>query len=774
VPKVRLLRDRRGPELYASALSVVGLGAVGFLPQFGGPGYEAALAAGLVLPPIAAVAAALAATRSRPEPLDGFGHGVFWGVVLGALGLLVVLLHGLRAGFCDASEGLVLYALGPWIGAVLAGGWGAIAGLICDRIAGPRLRAGAVVSLSLLGPVGGIAVSLVRFYTSPMVFAFDPFFGYFSGPLYDTVIDPVWALLSYRVGSAATLLATAALLLHLGRDATGRIRFRRLGRPGVALGGLVALGTSLAVTLNGPALGHWQTQGSIERELGRTLSGLRCDVVYSRGVLARDAALAARDCDAHLGRIERYFEVQGPPRLRLFLFASDAEKGRLMGAANTYIAKPWRREVYVQQAPYPHPVLGHEIAHVVAGSFGRGPFRVSGPLAGVLPDPGRIEGFAVAASPNENDDYLLDEWARALSELDLLPELDSVFRLSFLGQNASTAYTVAGAFVAWLKGRFGAEALRRWYAGADLVDVTGGKNLTVLDREWRTALRARPIDPKMLATARARFDRPALFGRRCPRVVDRLAQQAAGLLGATDADAARKAYEELLVLDPNHAGAKLGLAACSLRARREVEALRRYDDLSRSQVLSRLEQAAALEARGDLALALGRTAEARAAYDAVAQIVVDEDRLRTLDVKRYASEHEPARAAIVALLIGDPVLGPSWDVAAPRLAEWARQEPEQGLADYLLGKNLYGRGRPLEAAEYLDRALERDIALPRAAREARRTRLIVACATGDRDAAERAYRALRADPELVPARRAGLQALAERCGLAAGPVQPGP
>ena len=38
-----------------------------------------------------------------------------------------------------------------------------------------------------------------------------------------------------------------------------------------------------------------------------------------------------------------------------------------MGAADTYIAKPWRREVYVQAAGYPHPVLGHELMHVLAG-----------------------------------------------------------------------------------------------------------------------------------------------------------------------------------------------------------------------------------------------------------------------------------------------------------------------------------------------------------------------------------------------------------------------
>ena len=59
--------------------------------------------------------------------------------------------------------------------------------------------------LGLAGPLGGIAIGFGRFYTSPMVFGFDPFVGYFAGPLYDTVVDPGVRLLSYRVGSLASL-----------------------------------------------------------------------------------------------------------------------------------------------------------------------------------------------------------------------------------------------------------------------------------------------------------------------------------------------------------------------------------------------------------------------------------------------------------------------------------------------------------------------------------------------------------------------------------------
>ncbi len=55
-----------------------------------------------------------------------------------------------------------------------------------------------------------------------------------------------------------------------------------------------------------------------------------------------------------------------------------------------------------------------------------------------------------------------------MQRLDLLPELERLFRLGFLGQPSSRAYTVAGSFVNWFAERFGMPKLRAWYGGAAL------------------------------------------------------------------------------------------------------------------------------------------------------------------------------------------------------------------------------------------------------------------------------------------------------------------
>jgi tetratricopeptide (TPR) repeat protein len=758
-----LLRD--SAERKAALISLLLLGASGFVPQFGGPGYESALAGGVVLPSAAAIGSALCVARYRPSAFDAYGRGAALGAILALLGVALASLHGLRTGFCDAAMGYELWLTGPGPGAVLGGVWGSMAGLGAGIFRRPNA---ASVLLALAGPLGGILLSLLRFYTSPMVFGLDPFFGYFAGPLYDTVVEPGSRLLSYRVGSVASLLAGAALVLHVERSGERGFRLRWLGRPGVVAAGGVALALSLGVSFAGAQLGHFSTVSSIEQALGRSLTQARCRIVYSAGIPVRDAERVARECNGHLLQIERYFEAKGPDKVTVFLFGSDAEKGALMGASRTYIAKPWRAETYVQAAGFPHPTLGHELAHVVSRSFGVGPFRVAGPLGGWIPDPGRIEGFAVAASPGEDDDFTLLEWSKALLDLGLLPEMESVFRLGFLAKSSTTAYTVAGAFVSWLHERYGARAIRDWYGGGDISRYVGGKSMAQLDREFRGQLGKIQLRPELLAMAKARFDRPSIFGRVCPRRVDRDLGLAESKLAAGDVRGAREGFQGLLAIDRDNTRAKLGLANCEVRDGQLDRAVSRYHALARDPALSRLEQVAALEASGDVQLMAGRLPEARAAYDEVALVDADEDRQRTLDVKRATNDPE-LRRAIVELLVGDPRTGPSWDEAAPRLGALERGATD-GLPAYLLGRNLWGHGRVPAALSYLDRSIALGTSLLRVQREALRLRLIAGCAEPrlDRAPAAAALRALLEDPGLSAAKRQSVARFAVRCGLEPG------
>lgn len=775
-------------------LSATYLLGIGFLPLMGGPRYEAALMAGLVLPSIAAVACAFDGARSGSRggapgappgppwgPLDALLRGLLAGFGHLLLLLLISLLHGLRAGVCEPEAGFVLLVLGPGAGALLGGLWGAAVGTV---LAGRRRYRLLAVLLGLSAPLAMVVVSLVRFVVSPMVFAFDPFVGYFAGPLYEVVEVPTERLLTYRAGTLATVLAALCGASLVERSAgsgetPGRrgdaLRFRRpLDRRAVL--GLALFGAlSAGIAASGARLGHFSTDASIREALGGELAYGRCDVVYAESIRRQDVLRLARECDAHLAQIERFFEAQGPERVTVMLFAGAEQKGWLMGAASTYIAKPWRREVYLQPSGFPHPVLGHELVHVVAGSFGAGPFRIAGPLGGWIPDPGRIEGVAVAGAPRDDGSVDLEEWAAAMRRVELLPPLERVFRLSFLGESSARAYTVAGAFVAWLRAERGADVVRRWYGGESL-EVLTGASLGELESRWHARLDAVVLSDTLLHEASARFERPAIFGRQCPHLVDRLYQRAEVWLGLQDPSRARRTLDEVLALDPRHGGAALLRPACTLREGRIDEALHEYRALARDTARTSVERAHAWEGAGDAAFLLGDDQAAFDAYTTALDMTLGEHARRSLEVKRWALR-APARArrGIELLLVGPATTGPQWDLAAPVLGSWMQGGPENPMARYLIGKNLLARGHYFTAAALLETSVggQQELPLESVRTEALRAAMIARCALFDPSGAQRMYELLVRE-KLTLGQRRGLARIAERCGVVPGVVAPRP
>jgi hypothetical protein len=727
----------------AALVVLVVVGAAGFLPLFGGPGYEHSVASGVVVPTAAAIATALelSALRDLP-PVACVARGVATGAVLAGIALLTAWLHVLRVGACDPWGGTVFFALTAGAGSALGGLWGA---LVAETCRGWKRRRLGCALLGVAGPLGTIAVSVARFYGSPMVFGYDPFFGFFSGSLYDTVVDVRTELWTYRAGTAVTLAGAALVASALLRTSDGTLRVRPLrGNAPVAVRGLLglaALAASAGLCLDGPALGHWQTAASIASALGGRIRGARCDVVYPDSMLADTATLLLRDCEQELAADERRLGAHLDGTLTAFVFRDTEEKRRLMGAADTSIAKPWRREVYVQASGYPHPILGHEIAHVVAGSFARGPFHVAGGVAGLWPNPGLIEGTAVAASPD--DDELTDaQWARAMLDAGILPVASDLFSLDFLGENASKSYTVAGAFVSWVLDRWGAKVLRDWYGGGS-IEVLTGESWAALDGHFRDTLRAFVMPEGATAYAKAKFERPSVWGRRCPHVVDALDRGADKCRDEHRFTRAVGLYGEALDRDPHDWHARLDRARIEVRYGDEARGRAALVELSKDDGVPRTWRDRAVEALADDDLVRGQDAPAVGAYRDLAGRSLDEDAARTLEVKALAVDNPPARRAIIDLLIGEPGRPVDTWLGPLSLGTWA-EETHQPLAGYLVGKNLTNHEQYARAAVWLDRALDSGVPTARVGRELLRQRAVCACAMVDGDALVRVRQAVTA------------------------------
>lgn len=733
----RIHRSR--PLLVALAVTFVVMTAAGFLPLFAGPGYESALAAGLTLPSIAAVASAIAMAHHRPSPSVAFVRAIETALLVNLVAYGTMMLHGLRAGFCDIAAGSALFVLGPGAGALVGATWGMLAGEVAGRVQRRRWRYVLAVVGALAGPVAGVLISLLRFYTSPMVFAFDPFIGFFSGALYDTVVTDMLAnLLTYRVGTLATLIAAgAASALLMRKEASGKLSIASHRHPGVAWLAVGAALVSVIANLEGWRMGHWQTAATITRALGGRIADDRCEVIYPRAISDEAARLLLRDCSTQSREVMSFLGLTQAPRSRAYFFDSPEQKRRLTGAGRTSVAKPWRHEVYVQLEGYPHPILGHELAHVLAGVAARGPFAIAGSWAGWLPNPGLIEGIAVAASPDD-DALTPQQWSAAMLRLGILPPLEKVFALGFLAENSSKSYTVAGAFIGWLRDRNGIGAVRSVYGGASFESAMGA-SLAELESAWRQGLEHITLAPQELDFARARFDRPAVFGRRCPHAVDALVAQGRELASQGDCVGAAMAYEQASTLDPHDGWSRMGLAYCCPRLRGTEAAVARWKELAANQELPSTFRQRARESLADLYLVDGQLEQAASIYSKLLEQVVDEDRLRTLDVKLRATRNRDEARAIGELLIGGPTRAPDHKLAFALLGRWMVQQPGDGLPAYLIGRNLAASGLWLEAGQLLDWALDSNLSEPRVQREALRLRIVTACALLDTRTARRVF-----------------------------------
>ena len=304
-------------------------------------------------------------------------RAILGGLVLLAVPLVVSLANAFRVRNCNIGAGVVFFLLLPVATMVYAAGTGA-----AMAIAIPRPRLGRVLAFGL--PLVSVAWALWRLYRDPAVFAFDPYAGYFPGPIYDEALRPPLPLLLFRLANLTWLAAVVALLQVLCHDPIRPLQmvFRParalalpLWRPLVALGLLVA---SALWLVNAERLGFHSTHALLANILPRETRSqhfvLRTDPTVDSD---DDIALVEQDLEFRYFQLAQTLGIEPALPITVYRFPSAAAKKEAVGAATTLFAKPWTREIFVQADRFPAQRLRHEMAHVFASGFGDRFFGVS-------------------------------------------------------------------------------------------------------------------------------------------------------------------------------------------------------------------------------------------------------------------------------------------------------------------------------------------------------------------------------------------------------------
>ena len=762
------MRVERG---WAIVLFAVGA-ALCFVPLFDVLGYEWCLTMALVSSLAGAHLGAAAVWRQRHERAPsavtaaeahaGRAVAALWGsATLRAWAglvapLLAILANALRVRNCDVGAGIGWFVMLPMCSAAMGAGAGVVAGLVR-----PWKRRAAATALGFGIVVGSIALGVWRFYAAPPIFGYDPFVGYFAGTLYDEDVAIgsafLWARL-YHATLLAAALAICARQLDGATLALGRAWWPE--RRGVRALTLVLVAGGIGLWLARAPLGFALSADDVARRLGAERRTAHFVFHYSpTGPYAKDIAVYAEDAELRWSELGALFGKAPPPPVHAFLFDNAGQKRALMGAAHTFIAKPWRREIYLQHDAWPQDVTWHELAHVFAGQYGDSIFGVS--RRGLRFNVGLIEGIAVAASWAGNP-LTPHQIVKVLRDAGIVDgnTLASVMGPRFFGINAAQAYNVAGSFCRFLIDTRGMDKLERLFHAAGSESSWReiyGVDFAALRDEWLRMLDAQTVPPVERAVALERLKRPSVFGRPCAHAQALLKNQARAAATAGDRARSLAIWDSVCKDDDSTENAldrveAIVAAGDYARAAAELTRLQaRADEVSRAKLLM-------LE--GDVAVLRGETPK----YDAVAALPLEESTARLATVKRDVSHWPPSEARTTLLQILAAPAG-TRDAALDLVAlqKLSDAQPDNALLHYLLGRQLYARGRFADAADELGRSLAGPLPDGRFIREAVKMRAMALFRLGKRAEAREIFQAMSFDPNAPEGVRLEAKEWVARC-----------
>ncbi|MBI3180378.1 MAG: hypothetical protein HYZ27_11995, partial [Deltaproteobacteria bacterium] len=497
------------PALMQGALA----GVLCFVPLLDSLGYEFALAHGLLAVPTGLVIG-LGAGRALTRATAAFKRALLYALVHLAPPLVLISLNALRVRNCDYMQGLAFYLLLPVASALYAAALGVLLA---------RLLAGARRSLRMLGAAlvaaAPLASAVYTLYSEPPVFAYDHLWGHFAGSLYDETITLTPALLAFRAGTLLRLVLVGALLLlwEVGRARRGVV---------MLAGALLTLAVAgLYEGSAGPRTGFRVDRDDVLAAL--PVSERRPGVVVHLppGVPEKVRTALADEHAFRLEQLRARLDVALPFEVHSFVYANAGDKARLMGGRTTMIAKPWLREIHIHDPVSPHPVLAHELAHVVASAFAEPPLYVSA-RGGVWVNLALVEGLAEAVTA-ENDLLDLDRQSRALREMKAAPDLRVLMGpAGFWSQAPRRAYAVSGSFVRFLLTEHGPAPLKEAYRRGDFT-AAYGQSLDDLVSAWESHVDVLALSPAEQAIAAEAFRTPSIFARPCAHVIAGLRRHAA-------------------------------------------------------------------------------------------------------------------------------------------------------------------------------------------------------------------------------------------------------
>ncbi|MDE0016268.1 MAG: hypothetical protein OXU51_08785 [Candidatus Poribacteria bacterium] len=510
--------------------------------------------------------------KRHPDALRGSPRQIvtrcFWTALIFNLGLLVlpvgiILLNALRVKNCNFGEGFIFFFLLSVISCVYATAAGTLFGFWIKR---RWLAYLAYIGFLLLTCVP-VVINLIF---HPPVFAYHATFGYFPGPIYDFVIPITSTLLIARAETLLWVLLFLGLTVNLCEinrhtDLMPQLRWRKLFSSFTKRVWLYLLVVCLlGFQFYTGALGIRPTRSDIAQKLGGFRETEHFEIFYARE-LETEIENIVEDCEFQYAQLSAYLDPEGAElsrKVRAYIYASPEQKKQLIGAGSTSVEDPFGHGFHIHAQGFPHPVLKHELAHVLTVPWS--PLKVSLKI-------GLHEGIAVAADWSEGK-LTAHQWAKAMREMEIAPPLSAIMGIGFWGHAGSRSYLLAGSFVRFLVDTYGIEKFKGVFSTGNFVKHYG-KELQSLETEWIDFLAGVPLRDADINYTAYRLKRRSAFEQVCTHEMAALRDTAWQAYYRKDFVTAVETFRTMLSDEPDNLSTLRGLMYSAYRMQDYEKAL---------------------------------------------------------------------------------------------------------------------------------------------------------------------------------------------------------
>ena len=443
-------------------------------------------------------------------------------IILGVV-YLIGLFSSLIQKDCYIMEGTVFFLLIPSVTVFFATALGLLTGFVVKR------RGFLLGALILLGI---IFYSLWKLYSGISLFLYNPVIGFFPGPLYDEAIPVTQTLVIYR---ALTLLWGVFFLILL--KVMNGISFHRARAFDFISLVIVVLVLIITYSYQHTIGFSYSREYVVERFLPGLVETENFEIYYDPG--SKDAMyidLIADDHEWRYKQLSEFLNLDSSQKIRSYIYPDIDTRKKITGAGETTIANPVHKEIHMVYGSFPHPILKHELVHVMAGDFGTDYLKIS-------PKIGLLEGIAVAADWN-GDGYTRHQWSKSMIDKGMAPEVEDILGFGFWYAPPRVSYTIMGSFSKYLIDTYGIEDFKEFYRTGD--PSVYGKSVVDLTNEWKEFLEGIYVPEETRVIAESKFSEPSIFEATCPRRVASLKTKGFKFFRDNDYYRAVQSFEEAL------------------------------------------------------------------------------------------------------------------------------------------------------------------------------------------------------------------------------------